>query len=655
MRRMSPRVLVVLPLLLGLDCAAAEPLDWFSSELRRARRLRAELAAELQRMGPPQLGQTAPQLGYQHLQVRVPPLEPAWVQLDLGTSQPIDRVALIPATTEIQPPDRGPYGFPREFRVDVSDVPDFSEFTPVYAQSADARIAPGFAPVVFQGGVQGRYVRVTVSRFAEENGWHFFALAEIMLLRGNRNLALGAAVSASSIVRIEGRWAPEFLVDGRTPLGPPIRRAPLAEFDALFAGPTAAEPLGWMSVDLGSPVAIEEVRLHPLHSWQGADVPGFRFPVRFRIEVSDTADFVNPRAFFTTGPGDFPHPGNNPVTCVGEPVKGRYVRVLCSRPVPSARNDFALSELEVYAAGKRVSAGRPVNTSDLLTRERPRPAALLTDGLTSLGQLVEWPEWLDDWQRRSEVALGLADLDARLPELEQTARRRAGYAAGAVSLALALALGAGTIVARRRREAEQHRFRTQLARDLHDEIGSNLAGIAVLSETAAIRSAHADPAVAPEFREIQRIALESADAMREVLWLVGARQEGGVELAHHLRRAAGRLLPGIDIVWQGLPEVFPSGWSAEARRELFLFCKEALTNVARHARATRVQLAFTFRPQFELVVEDNGVGFDPAGPSGGVGLASLRARAAALGGSLQIESAPARGTRLVLRAPAPSA
>ena len=46
-------------------------------------------------------------------------------------------------------------------------------------------------------------------------------------------------------------------VDGRTPLGPPIRRAPLAQYDALFAGTTAREPLPWMAVDLGAMRAID--------------------------------------------------------------------------------------------------------------------------------------------------------------------------------------------------------------------------------------------------------------------------------------------------------------------------------------------------------------------------------------------------------------
>jgi signal transduction histidine kinase len=145
---------------------------------------------------------------------------------------------------------------------------------------------------------------------------------------------------------------------------------------------------------------------------------------------------------------------------------------------------------------------------------------------------------------------------------------------------------------------------------MHDEIGSNLAGIAVISETSQLQS----DATAEDWREINRIARETTDAMREMLWLVGARQESGIDLTEHLQRAAKRLLPNHEVTWKALATGLPATWPVQSRRQVFMFFKEALTNILHHARATQVELsAQVVACHFELVIRDNGRGFDPAG------------------------------------------
>jgi len=632
--------------------ARADTLDWFSAELRAARseliRRREEFAA----LGPFPAGQTAQQLGAQFRQVQTPPPVAPWLQLDLGRREQLDRVVLVPAHVDYRTAGPHAYGFPRRFRVDVSDDPAFGVFDALLDCTAEDFEPPRTAPVVINAqGVSARYLRVTVTRLAEENGWHSYALAEIIALRGNTNVALGAVVSGPGLATLTPRWSRDYLVDGRTPLGPPIRRAPLAEFDALFAAPGPTHPLGWMSVDLGASLPIDEVRLHPLHSWQGADVPGFRFPLRFLVEVAESADFSDARVFHESPAADFPNPGNNPVTVRGPKLSARFVRVVAVKTAAASPPDFALSELEVVSGENNVALGRPAATSDHALRSVRRPPALLTDGLTSLGRLVTLGEWVDGWAHRAQLESVIAEHEARLPALEARAARRAGLAASLALGAMATVAVAVGVCARRRRRAELHALRTKLAHDLHDEIGSNLAAIAVISETAA----HHAPAPGAELADINRLARESADAMREVLWLVGARQEGGIDLAEHFQLAAARLLPRSEIVWREPPQPLPPSWPDEIRRETFLFFKEAVANIARHARATRVELSARLLPdRFELTVADNGCGFEPAAANPGLGLSSLRARAAAVAGSVDIVSAPGRGTRVALRIPIPT-
>ncbi len=624
----------------------AEILDWFSADLVVARRDLARARRDLADLGDPVVGNTVPQLGYQHVQMPAPPPESPWVQVDLGSAQTLDTVALIPAIVDFQPEERAAYGFPRRFRVDASDDATFGRFTPLLVATDEDFPPPGLAPVVIPARqTRARYLRLTVTRLAEANGTYFFAMAELMALSGNRNVALGAATTASNSVNIPPRWSTSFLVDGRTPLGPPIKKSPLPEFDALFARKLPDGSPAWMAVDLGRERAIDEVRLHPLHARQGADVPGFRFPAQFRVEIGTREDFSDARPIFDSQGQDYPNPGNNPVTVRANSQRARFVRVIATATDRPATQDFALSELEVQADGLMASRGARVLSSG---DTRGRPLSLLTDGSTSYGDLVELPVWLAQWSQRTKLKEEVRKTEARIAVAREAAERRAAWTTGAVAFLLTLVAAAISVQIRRARRREQEQFRSRLAQDLHDEVGSNLAGIAVLSETALLQSS---PTI-DEWKEIGRIARESSDAMRETLWLVGARQESGVDLAEHLRLVAARMLRRCDVIWIEAPESFPVAWDTDRRRQFFLFFKEALANIARHSRATRVELtARAHAGGFELRLRDNGCGFDPATTVSGVGLASLRARARAMNGAVDIISTPGSGTDVVLRLP----
>ncbi len=135
------------------------------------------------------------------------------------------------------------------------------------------------------------------------------------------------------------------------------------------------------------------------------------------------------------------------------------------------------------------------------------------------------------------------------------------------------------------------------------------------------------------------------EAMREVLWVLGAREEAGVDLATRLQRTAQRMLARQTIHWQAPPENPPTEWPAEARREVFLFFKETLANIVRHSRAKHVELrAQIENREFSLTIHDDGVGFDPTHVREGIGLKNMRERARDLAGHVSIDSSrkPAR-------------
>jgi signal transduction histidine kinase len=650
--RTTRALLILLATVLCLPTHAAEPSSWLAEllnpELRRLDQQRAAYEHELAQLGTPVVGITSEQFGYQHPRLDAPPLNPAWVQVDLRSTQPIDWIALVPAQLDWQSIERTAYGFPKRFRIDISDDRDFVTFATVADFTESDYPDPGIAPVAVKlANRSARYVRVTVTKFALENGQYFFALAELMVLSDNRNIAISRPVSVSGRYELPPRWSQQYLVDGRTPLGPPIRKE-LLEYDGLFTDVPRNNSPPFMEVDLGKTYELQEIRLHPVHARIGADVPGFAFPKSFRVEASADAKFTTPVTLFESV--DFSNPGNNPVTL---PVSGaaRAIRVVflgASASGPPRR--FGLSEIEVYSGGINVARhGTVLASPDSMPLSKNWPRSLLIDGYTSYGKLMELPDWLAMWTRRREMQDHLASLADRRSYVSERGLVRGLRSLGFIATFLALGAAALILRSRQRRKNEIEELRMRLARDLHDEIGSNLASLAVTGELAA-ESATDD--TRDDWREVQRVSRESMEAMREVLWVLGAREEAGLDLATRLQRTAQRMLARQSIKWLAPAQNPPTEWPVEARREVFLFFKETLANVVRHSRAKNVELrAQIENGDFVLTVHDDGVGFNPAHVREGIGLKNLRERARDLAGHLSIESTPETGTTISLRAP----
>jgi signal transduction histidine kinase len=206
----------------------------------------------------------------------------------------------------------------------------------------------------------------------------------------------------------------------------------------------------------------------------------------------------------------------------------------------------------------------------------------------------------------------------------------------------------GLIHQRRVRRRDAGRLRERLARDLHDEIGSNLGSIALISAYASQDDATPE-SMRADLVEVQTIARESADSMRDMVRLISRRSDReSEEWSAVVQGLARRLLRGIDLDIQ----FDADSPSLETRRELYLFIKEVLHNIATHSRAKHVRL-HTRRNRDRMTVEisDDGIGFDPAGPSAGHGLSNLRERATTLHGELHIQSEPGHGTRITLTLP----
>ncbi len=197
-------------------------------------------------------------------------------------------------------------------------------------------------------------------------------------------------------------------------------------------------------------------------------------------------------------------------------------------------------------------------------------------------------------------------------------------------------------------------MRTRIATDLHDDIGTNLTKIAILSEVARQQLGNGDAGEDGLLSSIARVSRESVASMGDIVWAINPQRDSLLDLVRRMRRHAEDLFTSRDIRLEfdapGVGEHLKLG--AEVRRDLFLIFKEATGNAARHSDCSRVSVSL--QPEgawLVLQVVDDGVGFDPAAASEGQGLMSMRRRAHGLAGTFEIEAGDHRGTTLRVRVP----
>ena len=205
----------------------------------------------------------------------------------------------------------------------------------------------------------------------------------------------------------------------------------------------------------------------------------------------------------------------------------------------------------------------------------------------------------------------------------------------------------------RSRELSVMQERSRLARDLHDAVTQKLFSIRAHARAAAVLAAREPPDADRIRAEIEVVGELGAEAQAELRAVIDGLTPPDLEaagLAESLRRYA--VLAGRA---HGVPVMFSAAClpplSEQAEAALYRVAQEALHNALRHAGASSVKVSLAKTPrQVVLEVSDDGHGFDPDAPSGGLGVASMRERAASAGGRLAFRST-AKGTTVRMTVP----
>src|SRR5262249_38937301 len=207
---------------------------------------------------------------------------------------------------------------------------------------------------------------------------------------------------------------------------------------------------------------------------------------------------------------------------------------------------------------------------------------------------------------------------------------------------------------------ELERIRTRIATDLHDDIGSSLSRMAILSEVAKRQMEGAGNGSVSILTEIAESARGVVDSMSDIVWAIDPRRDDLKNVVFRVRQFASDLLGAKGISWtfQAPAEFDKAKLNPQQRRHIFLIFKEAISNSARHADCSSVWLSLAIvHNKIIAEIRDDGRGVavvsDQVGGigRGGHGLLNMRSRAAQLGGELIIDSPPGGGTSIKVEVP----
>jgi ligand-binding sensor domain-containing protein/signal transduction histidine kinase len=201
---------------------------------------------------------------------------------------------------------------------------------------------------------------------------------------------------------------------------------------------------------------------------------------------------------------------------------------------------------------------------------------------------------------------------------------------------------------------EMERMRTRIATDLHDDIGSSLSQISILSELVRRRLNRGDLKASESLVQIGRTSRELVDSMSDIVWAINPRRDRVRDLTQRMRAFASDVFTARNIAFNfDAPDADnQTKLNADARRQVFMIFKESVNNLVRHSSCRNADIEFVVEhDRLVLNVTDDGKGFDPVSKSDGHGLVSMRERAKNLGGDLSVASDKGQGTKVMLRMP----
>ncbi len=197
----------------------------------------------------------------------------------------------------------------------------------------------------------------------------------------------------------------------------------------------------------------------------------------------------------------------------------------------------------------------------------------------------------------------------------------------------------------------EEQIRTKVARDLHDDIGSTLSSINIISKLAMNESNGNTKG------HLQRIGEHSAkmmESMGDIVWSINPNNDSLEQMMVKMKEFAAEILEPQNIAYTFMGEESLNGASLDiqVRKNIFLIFKESINNTAKYSEADQVTIQLEVKDNaLHLFIHDNGKGFDFENIKPGNGLRNIRERAKSIEARLELKSSAATGTQLELNIP----
>lgn len=198
------------------------------------------------------------------------------------------------------------------------------------------------------------------------------------------------------------------------------------------------------------------------------------------------------------------------------------------------------------------------------------------------------------------------------------------------------------------------RMRTAISSDLHDEVGATLSSISIYSNVAKKLAATDHEKAGEYLTRIEESSRKMIGSMSDIVWSINPANDDMDKILLRMRSNAQELAGAADmgLQWEEDEKIGQLKLSMEQRKNFYLFFKEAINNAAKYSKAAQLQVTLQYRRRFiQLLVKDNGIGFNDFTEYTGNGLKNMQQRAGLLGGKFSLRSYPQKGTVITLTFP----
>ena len=194
------------------------------------------------------------------------------------------------------------------------------------------------------------------------------------------------------------------------------------------------------------------------------------------------------------------------------------------------------------------------------------------------------------------------------------------------------------------------RLRHRISTDLHDDIGSTLSSISILSEIASRETNGLQSG--NMMQEIKHSSVSLMEKMDDIVWSINPNNDSIENLMLRIKRFASKLLEAKDIDYtiDIAPSIQKIKLDMESRQHIYLIMKEAINNQVKYSNCTRSYIGVRYdQNHLQIEITDNGQGFNDHACPQGNGMLSMKSRAQVIGGVLEVITKPGEGTTILLQ------